>query len=62
MQKLADMPLFYIKRKTKTEYIYTYSFKTLPTPPYLYHSMFWMNPIYYAKDIKQTNRPNQAMM
>ena len=23
-------------------------------PPYLYHSIFWMNPIYYAKDIKQT--------
>ena len=42
MQKLADMPLFYIKRKTKTEYIYTYSFKTLPTPPYLYHSIYLM--------------------
>ena len=56
------MSLFYIKRKTKTEYIYTYSFKTHPTPPYLYHSIFWMNPIYHAKDIKQTNRPNQAMM
>ena len=59
--KTGRYATFLYQTKNKNR-IYIHILLILIQHPYLYHSIFWMNPIYYAKDIKQTNRPNQAMM